>query len=433
MHNFLTDFLAVLVVLGTLVFVHEWGHFAVAKLCKVRVEVFSLGFGKRLWGFKRGDTDYRISALPFGGYVRMAGENPMEEHSGAPWEFMSHPRWQRFLIAIAGPFMNVLLCVAILTAVNMVHFEDPVFLKEPTVIGWVEPGSIAAKSGLQAGDRVIQIEDASNPTWETTFDKFAIGSGAPTHLRIQRGDQVVSTQVQLNSTDHLGVLPDQPYIVTRIEPGLPAAKAGIQLGDEVLSVDGTTVRSTPALSNYLQTTKDKPVGVKIRRSGVVMDFSVAPQLTDIGGEKRYRVGVVSDPVRIEKLPFAAAFTQSLADTKRDSLLIVDLLRRLVHSSKAIKQMSSIIGIGQVSGEAAREGLLPFLSILAVISLNLGIFNLLPIPILDGGLILMLCIEGVLRRDIKREVKELVYQAAFVLLILFTVVVMFNDISRLHQG
>jgi len=429
----LTDVLAVIVVLGTLVLVHEWGHYAVAKLCGVRVEVFSLGFGKRLWGFKRGDTDYRLSALPFGGYVRMSGENPMEEHTGAPWEFMSHPRWQRFLIAIAGPFMNVLLCVVVLTGVNMVHYEDPVFLSQPTVIGWVEPGSIAAKAGLQAGDRVVQIEDANDPTWETTYEKFTIGAGTLTHLKVQRDGKIVPIQVQLNNTDHLGVLPDQPYVVTRIEPGLPAAKAGLQLGDEVLSVDGATVRSTPALSNYLQTVKDRPVDIKLKRNGKVLDFTVTPQLTDVGGDKRYRVGIVSDPVRIEQLSFPAAFVQSLSDTKKNSLLILDLLRRLAHSGKAIKQMSSIIGIGQVSGEAAREGLLPFLYILAVISLNLGIFNLLPIPILDGGLILLLIIEGLLRREIKREVKELVYQAAFVFLIIFAAIVIFNDISKLHLG
>src|SRR5579864_4579652 len=429
----LTDVLAVIVVLGTLVLVHEWGHYAVAKLCGVRVEVFSLGFGKRLWGFKRGDTDYRLSALPFGGYVRMSGENPMEEHTGAPWEFMSHPRWQRFLIAIAGPFMNVLLCVVVLTGVNMVHYEDPVFLSQPTVIGWVEPGSIAAKAGLQAGDRVVQIEDANDPTWETTYEKFTIGAGTLTHLKAQRDGKIVPIQVQLNNTDHLGVLPDQPYVVTRIEPGLPAAKAGLQLGDEVLSVDGATVRSTPALSNYLQTVKDRPVDIKLKRNGKVLDFTVTPQLTDVGGDKRYRVGIVSDPVRIEQLSFPAAFVQSLSDTKKNSLLILDLLRRLAHSGKAIKQMSSIIGIGQVSGEAAREGLLPFLYILAVISLNLGIFNLLPIPILDGGLILLLIIEGLLRREIKREVKELVYQAAFVFLIIFAAIVIFNDISKLHLG
>src|SRR5947209_4239465 len=159
MQIFITDVVGLLIVLGTLVLVHEWGHYAAAKLFGVRVEVFSLGFGKRLWGFKRGDTDYRVSALPLGGYVRMSGENPMEEHTGAPYEFMSHPRWQRFFIALAGPFMNALLCVVVLTGVNMFHYEDPVFLKQPTVLGWVEPDSPAAKAGLQSGDRVIQIED----------------------------------------------------------------------------------------------------------------------------------------------------------------------------------------------------------------------------------------------------------------------------------
>jgi len=430
-----TDIIGLLIILGVLVLAHEWGHYAAAKLFGVRVEVFSLGFGKRLWGFKRGDTDYRVSALPFGGYVRMSGENPMEEHAGEPYEFMSHPRWQRFIIALAGPFMNVLLCIAVLTGVDMVHYEDLVFLKQPTVIGWVEPNSPAAKAGLQGGDRVIQIEDAKNPTWEITFEKFSVGAGAPVHLKVQRESQVFPAQLQLNniSGEHLGILPDQPYIITRIEPDLPAAKAGIRLGDEVLSVDGIPVRSTPALSGYLQQTQGKPVGMKVKRDGAVLDFTLTPEMKDVGGESRYRVGIVSDPVRIERLPFASALSHSLEDTKRGAFQIVDVLQRLIRHKTSIKQMSSVIGIGQVSGEAVREGPLPFLNILAIISLNLGIFNLLPIPVLDGGLILLLLIEGTMRRDIKREVKEMVYQVAIVFLILFAVIVIYNDITKTALG
>src|ERR1700761_4080589 len=153
-------------VLGILVFVHEFGHYAVAKLFKVRVEVFSLGFGKRLVGFRRGDTDYRISLLPLGGYVKMAGENPMEVHTGDPGEFMSHPRWQRFLIAIAGPAMNIILAFVIFSCLYMFHHEYPAFIKRPVDVVSIAPGSPAEKSGLHAGDRVIEVQGIENPDWE---------------------------------------------------------------------------------------------------------------------------------------------------------------------------------------------------------------------------------------------------------------------------
>src|SRR5215472_8658687 len=161
MEHFLISVLAMGAVLGFMILIHEWGHYAAAKLLGVRVEVFSIGFGTRLLGFRRGDTDYRISAIPLGGYVKMSGENPMDERTGDPAEFLSHPRWHRFIIAIAGPAMNILLAVGLLTGVYMVHYEYPVFLDQPAVIGWVEKDSPAGKIGLQLGDRIIQVDGIS--------------------------------------------------------------------------------------------------------------------------------------------------------------------------------------------------------------------------------------------------------------------------------
>src|SRR6516165_6968504 len=186
----------VAVVLGIMILVHEFGHFAAAKFFGVRVDVFSIGFGKRLAGFRRGDTDYRISALPLGGYVKMAGENPLESRSGAPEEFMSHPRWQRFVIAIAGPAMNIILAVALLTGVFMVHYEHPVFLDEPAVIGWVLENSPAAKAGIEQGDRITRIDGVQNPTWEDVTLKMMVNSRQPLDVAIQRGDKILEKQVQ---------------------------------------------------------------------------------------------------------------------------------------------------------------------------------------------------------------------------------------------
>jgi len=222
MESFLIAVVAMAVVLGVMILVHEFGHYAAAKWFGVRVDVFSIGFGKRLAGFRRGDTDYRISALPLGGYVKMAGENPLESRSGAPDEFMSHPRWQRFVIAVAGPAMNILLAVALLTGVFMVHYEHPLYLDEPAVVGWVVDNSPAAKAGIEQGDRIIRIDGQQDPTWEDVFLKIMINTKQPVSVAIQRGHDMIEKQIQpeAEGSDEygsVGFLPDQPVIVTGVE------------------------------------------------------------------------------------------------------------------------------------------------------------------------------------------------------------------------
>ncbi len=427
------------VVLGIMILVHEFGHYAAAKWFGVRVDVFSIGFGKRLTGFRRGGTDYRISALPLGGYVKMAGENPLESRSGAPDEFMSHPRWQRFVIAIAGPAMNIILAVVLLTGVFMVHYEHPVYLDQPAVVGWVLENSPAAKSGIEQGDRIVRIEGQQNPTWEDVLLKVAITSKGPLDVAIQRGNEILEKQVQpeIEGADQYGTvgwLPDQPITVTELEPSMPAAQAGLKLGDEIVAVNGTPMRSLLSVIHYLRQNGDKPVEVTAVRNGQRVTIKITPIQTEEDGQKNYRLGFQSRPVQIDKLPFAQALNRSIEENKRYSLLIVDLVRKLVQHKASIKQMEGPIGIARASGDAARQpGWTPLLSLMAMISLNLGIFNLLPIPILDGGIILLLIIESVLRRDISVRIKERIYQTAFVFLILFAVVVIYNDLMKALPG
>jgi regulator of sigma E protease len=430
----------VVVMLGTLVFIHEFGHYAAAKLFGVRVEVFSLGFGKRLFGFRRGDTDYRVSALPLGGYVKMSGENPMEESTGDPGEFMAHPRWQRFIIALAGPAMNVVLAIVVMTGVFTKHYARPYFLDRPAVIIGVEKDSEAAKAGLQANDRIVAIDGVNAQTWETVATQMAINVGQPLHLEVQRGNETLAKEVSISSTDvdpldQLGITPSQPFQITDIVEGAPAEKAGIQQGDEVLSVDGKPVRCTEEFTALLQETKDKPVALQLKRDGRLLTLTVKPELKSDGdGKSHYRVGFGSfRPAYAIPLPLSQAFAKSVEWNKDSSLFIVEVLKKLVRRPAIIKNFSSPIGIAKYSERAAREGFLAFVSLMALISLNLGIFNLLPIPILDGGLILLLFIEGIMRRNIRREVKERVYQAAFVFLIVFAAVVIYNDITKTAFG
>ena len=431
----------VAVVLGIMILVHEFGHYAAAKLFGVRVDVFSIGFGKRLAGFRRGDTDYRISALPLGGYVKMAGENPLESHTGAPDEFTSHPRWQRFVIAAAGPAMNILLAIGLLTGVNMVHYEHPIYLDQPALIGWVVENSAAEKAGIQAGDRIVRIDGWQNPTWEDVVLKSAIQTNKPLDLAVQRGNQILEKKIApaANWADpeqmrSIGWVPDEPIIVTQLESNMPAAKAGVRVGDEITAINRVQVRSLMAVIRYLQSNGDKPVELTVLRNGQEFKFTTTPVITGDGGQKRYRLGFQSDPVTVTKLPFATALSKSIDQNKKYAFLIVDLVSKMVRHETSIKQMEGPIGIARASGEAASQpGWTPLLSLMAGISLNLGIFNLLPIPILDGGLILMLAVEGILRRDISVRIKERIYQTAFVFLVLFAVVVIYNDIMKAVPG
>src|SRR5664280_1585618 len=439
MESFLIAVASMAVVLGIMILVHEFGHYAAAKWFGVRVDVFSIGFGKRLTGFRRGGTDYRISALPLGGYVKMAGESPLESRTGAPDEFMSHPRWQRFVIAVAGPAMNIILAVFLLTGVFMVHYEHPVYLDQPAVVGWVMENSPAAKAGVEPGDRIVRIDGQQNPTWEDALLKVAVTSKGPVDVAIQRGNEVLEKQIQperdgSDQYDTMGWLPEEPITVTSLEPNMPAAKAGLKVGDEVVAVNGTAMRSLLAVIHYLRLNGEKPVDVTLLRNGQKLDIKVTPVQTEDNGQKNYRLGFQSRPVQIDKLPLAQALNRSLDENRRYSLLIVDLVRKLVQHKASIKQMEGPIGIARASGDAARQpGWTPLLSLMAMISLNLGIFNLLPIPILDGGIILLLIIEGLLRREISVKIKERIYQTAFVFLILFAVVVIYNDLMKALPG
>jgi regulator of sigma E protease len=421
--------LAVAFVLGVLVFVHEFGHYAVAKLCKVRVEVFSLGFGKRLWGFRRGETDYRLSLLPLGGYVKMSGENPMEDRTGDPGEFMSHPRWQRFLIAIAGPAMNILLALAVLTGLYMVHHDYNAVLHAPVDVVWVTPDSSAAKAGIQRGDRIIAIQDAQNPDWKKLLEAEMIPN-QPLNVVLQRGDAKVDVKLtaEAKGTDQIGdVGLELPEVVGWLEPGGPAEKAGVKVNDVLVSLDGKDIRSIGDMLNQLQTTKGKPVQLTVLRDGMEQTINVTPVIM----ADKFRVGL--RPNHVEKLGFQAALGQSYVDCRENSLLIFKLVGGMLQKKVSIKQMSGPIGIMKISGEAASIGWAPLLYVMALISINLAIFNLFPIPILDGGLMLMLLIESIMRRDINQQIKERAYQAAFVVLILFAAVVIFNDLAKSFHG
>jgi len=442
MSDFLISLVAVVFVLGFMILIHEFGHYAVAKWLGVRVEVFSIGFGKRLFGFRKGDTDYRVSAIPLGGYVKMSGENPMDERTGDPAEFLSHSRWHRFLIAIAGPAMNILLAIFLLTTVYMVHYEYPSYLDKPAVIEGVKHDSPAAQAGLQPGDRIVKVDGMENPTWEQLQPRVWLSPNQPLTVTIQRGDQIfektiVPKAITSSEVGSAGWYPQEPVVVGRLDADMPAAKAGMKEGDKIVALNGTPVRSIETMIERLQETKQEPVELTVLRGNQTLSFRMQPVLskTEDPKEQRYRLGFLNKGEnKVTTLPFAQALNLSLEQNKKYGLLILELAKKILQGKVSPRAVSGPIGIAQDAGYAAQQkGWTPLMELTAGISLNLGIFNLLPIPILDGGVILFLLIEGLMRRDISLRIKERVYQTAFIFLVLFAVMVIYNDLMKTIPG
>ncbi len=436
MSDFLTSLVAVVAVLGFMILIHEFGHYAVAKWLGVRVEQFAIGFGKRLIGFRKGETDYRINAIPLGGYVKMSGENPMDQRTDDPREFLNHSRWHRFLIAIAGPAMNILLAVILLTTVYMVHYEYPAVDDQAPVIGWVLKDTAAAKAGFEVGDRITRVDGIDNPTWEQVGLKEMLSPGQPLDVQIDRQGKIIEKTVVPEPTgvDQIGFAgwapKEQTVTITDLVEGMPADKAGLKEGDKITALDGRPMPALAAMIESLKITRDKPITLTVLRNGEEKTFTVQPVLYD----KSYRIGIGSLQMKVKTLPFAEALSLSLHENRQNALLILELVKKMAQRKISMRSIEGPIRIGQAAGEAARrKGWTPLMSLTAAISLNLGIFNLLPIPILDGGVILFLLIEGLMRRDISMNIKERVYQAAFVFLVLFAVMVIYNDLMKTIPG
>lgn len=445
------------IVLGIMVVVHEFGHFLAARLCGVRVETFAIGFGKRLFGIVHNGTDYCVNLVPLGGYVKMAGEYGTQSASEGPFvpsptsdpgEFQNHPRWQRTVIALAGPFANFLLAFILMTGIFMAHHEVQAFFSQAAVADYISPNTPIARTGLRPGDRIVQFDRTENPDWGDLEQRAALNfnQSAPFSFT-HEGHRVDTTLFVENKNPRgddfdfmkLGVVPvmqSSPVEVSSLsgQENQPAARAGLQPHDRILAIDQLHPHSVESLLAYLQNQAGKPAILTVQRPGTPtpLTLHITPAFVDTPEGKAWRLGFqrVLPPVTVERLSLPAALRASWHTNLKSSRLIGDVLHRLFTRQVSVKALSSPLGIGvQVHQAFQMEGWTPIVETMAMISLNLGIFNLLPIPILDGGLILFLLIESLMRRDLNQQVKERVYQVAFVCLILFAAVVIFNDITK----
>jgi regulator of sigma E protease len=425
-----------LVLIGVMILIHELGHYWAARFFDVKVETFSFGFGPRLFGFKKGETDFRIAAIFFGGYVKMAGEQPGDENASDPRGFLAKPRWQRLIIAFAGPAMNIVLAVGILTGLFMVRFPKIPSTPSPEV-SYVMPDSAAAKAGIREGDRIVQIENTPNPTWEDIGMKEVASAGHDLSVWISRNGErqhVTVTPIldPRSGTGFAGWGEQNEIEINSAPPDKPAAKAGLKAGDIMISVNGEPIRSTPKLHDVINKTGGKPVVIVYSRNGQQGSVTVTPVMTAMdGGEPRWMIGVNLAPrVEFVSLSFPQALVESVRYNTKNATLIYQFLRGILERRMSPKSLEGPIGIARLSGQAAREGPTAYFALTAMVSLNLAIFNLLPIPILDGGVILLLLVEMFMRRDLSLRVKEAVFKLGFVFLMAVVAFVLYNDISKL---
>lgn len=423
--------LAFAFVIGVLIFVHELGHFLAARRVGVRVLTFSVGFGPRLIGFTRNGTDYCVSAVPLGGFVKMAGENVGEDQTGKADEFLSKSRWARFQILIMGPVMNLVLAVGLLAFVLYQGAYVPAYREMPPVVGAIEKGSPAEQSGLAVGDTILRADDQAVPTWEDLQAYISTKARREVTLLVERAGQSKTFQVVPAADKYevgdIGVFPVTHPKVRSVTAGDPADKAGIKANDVVVQVNDRPISYARQLSEEIGKHANDPIVVRILRDGRAQDIHVTPM-------QRGSLGVIgigiSDEVKRIEPGLLESVKLSVMENWQNAGLIFKTLGGLFTGATSPKQLMGPVGIAQLSGESAQNGIIPLLGLMAQISLNLGLLNLMPIPVLDGGHILIILLEGLARRSFSTRVKERMLLAGFVLLMMLMVTVIYNDLTRL---
>lgn len=429
----LLNVLALIIVLGVLILLHEGGHFLAARAVGAPVSVFSFGFGKRLFGVRRNGTDFRVSLIPLGGYVRVEGLGPDESDVVGAERAASAllPRWRRAVILVAGPLANIFGAIGFLAASFLVGVPVPAWHDQPPVIAWVDASSPAAEAGLMAGDEVVTVDDRPIATWRQL--ELATLSAANRALRVtfRRDDaprDVILTPRSETRYEvgYAGLAPPLPAQVPGVLPNSPAERAGLAAGDTILTVDGQHVEHFFHLVKLISERPGREVAITFARQSEIR--SVTATTRDEAG--RGMLGIPApNPTVVRRLGVGAALAEAVRECHRMTRETFNVIGRMLTGRSSLRQMSGPIDIARFSGAAARSGLVSLIWLLGVISLQLAIFNLLPIPVLDGGHLAVIGIESAARRDLPEKLKERILNVGFWLIIALIVVVLFNDVIK----
>jgi regulator of sigma E protease len=446
-----TSIVSFIIVIGILIVIHELGHFVVARLCGVGVERFSIGFGPVLWRYRGPETEYCLSAVPMGGYVKMMGddENPLEGGATGTVDpgkaFNTKPLIARFLIVFAGPGMNFVLAAVIFALVFMT-VGRPVL---PAVVGGVNPESPAARSGLAPGDRLLAVDGHPVKYWDEVARVVRDGQGRALEITLAgpagAERRLTVTPARVPERDlfgderevwDIGATPFVAPVIGDAVTGYPAEQAGLRSGDTVLAIEGRPVLTWQDLADGISRRADQPTRVQVRRGTEILEVRLTPRaIKDRGPDGKEitvgRIGISPAPgttyVRANPL---AAVRDGVEKTAEITALTAVGLWKIVVGQLDRSNIGGPIQIAQAAGEQARHGLPNLAFFTAVISVNLALLNLLPVPMLDGGHLLFFVCEAILGRPLSVRKREVAQQVGFVLLLMLMVFAVYNDLVRI---
>ncbi len=425
------------ITLGVLVFIHELGHFLAAKMTGMRVDRFSIGFPPRAFGKKIGETDYCISWVPLGGYVKIAGmvdesmDTEFIDREPEPWEFRSKSMWARTFVLCAGVAMNVLLAVIIFWAI---HYTRGTFIQATTEVGYVAEGSAPDLAGLKPGDQILSINNTPVHHWEEVQDVMYIENlGNDLSLTVEReGKQIpifIPVQGRKSPTDvqsEIGVAHTEA-IIQDVMSNMPAEQLGLKGGDVLLTLNGKQI-SWPSIVTLIKQSAGKEITLAWKRGDQLLSGSTT--VTSDGYIGIHIGGRYVGPSKQIQYTLLQAFPEGLKDIGQSVSLFTLTIGKIFAGKATIKEsFGGPVAIAQMATQSAESGFLVFIWFMAQLSMSLAILNILPIPALDGGHLLLLVIEKIFRREIPHKVKLAIQQAGFILLLAFMAFVIYNDISK----